>query len=126
MTSIKRKLVKLDEQSGDYAEVDEVRLKREARELIEYIKANIDPSEDVYGIWAKVVPLCQDVLAEKISLPVPFSSLPLRYESRERLLEARFDEIFSDFKLTISGAPREILDEVVIDGVRHMYADFEE
>lgn len=125
MTLIARKLVKLDELTGDYAEVDKVRLKREAQELIQYIKKNIDPSKDAYGIWAKVVPLCQDVLAEKISLPVPFFNLPLRHESREQLLEPGFDEIFSEFKLTISGAPREILDEVIIDGVRYMYADFE-
>ncbi|MDQ1816575.1 hypothetical protein RBA41_25065 [Massilia sp. CCM 9210] len=126
MTSTKRKLVKLDGQTGDYAEVDKIRLKREARELIEYIKKNIDPNKDEYGIWTSVVPLCQDVLAEKIPLPVSFFSLPLRYESREQLLETGFDELFSEFKLTISGAAREILDEVVIDGVRYMYADFEE
>ncbi|MCE3606029.1 hypothetical protein LXA47_20815 [Massilia sp. P8910] len=126
MTLTKRKLVKVDEETGDYAEVDKVRLKREARELMEYIERNIDPRKDEYGIWESVVPLCQDVLADKIQLPVSFFNLPLRYESREQLLEPRFDELFSEFKLTISGAAREILDEVIIDGVRYMYADFEE
>ncbi|MDM5176851.1 hypothetical protein PO883_06520 [Massilia sp. DJPM01] len=116
----------MDEQTGDYAEVDIVRLKRESRELIEYIKGNIDPNKDQYGIWNSVVPLCREVLAETISLPVPFFNLPLRYETREGMLDADFDERFSEFALTISGTAREILEEVVIDGIRYMYADFEE
>lgn len=36
-----------------------------------------------------------------------------------------FDELYSDFTLTISGAPRDMLVEVVIGSVRYMYADFE-
>lgn len=126
MTLSKRKLVKLDEETGDYAEIDQVRLKREASDLIDYIKKSIDPSSDEYGIWKSVLPLCEEVLAGKIRSPIPFSYLPLRYESRERLLEPRFNELFAEFTLTISGAPREILEEIVIDGVRYMYADFEE
>lgn len=126
MTSVKRKLVKVDEETGDYAEVDTVRLKRETRELMNFIQANIDPNKDPHRIWTSLVPLCRAVLAQTISLPVPFFELPLRYESREGLLDADFDELFSGFALTISGTAREILDEVVIDGVRYMYADFEE
>lgn len=126
MISIKRKLVRVDERTGDYAEVDTVRLKRETRELMNFIQVNIGPHNDPYGIWTSLVPLCRAVLAETVSLPFPFFSLPLRYESREGFLDANFDELFSEFTLTISGAAREILDEVVIDGIRYMYADFEE
>lgn len=126
MALIKRRLVRVDEQTGDYAEVDTARLKRETQELIDYIHANVDPNKDPYGIWISVVPLCRAVQAETISLPVPFFELPLRYESREGFLDAAFDELFCEFVLTISGTAREILDEVVIDGVRYMYADFEE
>ncbi|NHZ66878.1 hypothetical protein [Massilia genomosp. 1] len=126
MKSIKRKLVKVNEQTGDYAEVDKVRLKRETHELMNFIQTNIAQSKDKYGVWTSLVPLCRAVLAETISLPVPFFELPLRYESREGLLDADFDELLCGFTLTISGTAREILDEVVIDGVRYMYADFEE
>ena len=126
MTLIKRRLVRVDEQTGDYAEVDTVRLQRETRELMDYILANIDPNKDQYGIWTSLVPLCRAVLAETMSLPVSFFELPLRYASREGLLDAGFDELFCEFALTVSGTAREVLDEVVIDGVRYMYADFEE
>lgn len=126
MALIKRRLVRVDEQTGDYAEVDTVRLKRETRELMDYIHAHVDPNKDQHDIWTSVVPLCRAVLADTMSLPIPFFELPLRYESREGLLDAAFDELFCGFVLTISGTAREILDEVVIDGVRYMYADFEE
>lgn len=126
MISIKRKLVRVDEKTGDYAEVDTVRLKRETRELMNFIQKNVDQNNDPHGIWTSLVPLCRAVLAETVLLPFPFFNLPLRYESREGLLDAKFDDLFSAFALTISGTAREILDEVVIDGVRYMYADFEE
>lgn len=126
MISIKRKLVRVDEQTGDYAEVDTVRLKRETRELVNFIKVNIDPHNDPYGIWTSLVPLCRAVLAGTVSLPFPYFNLPLRYEIREGLVDVNFDGRFSEFALTISGTAREILDEVVIDGIRYMYADFEE
>jgi hypothetical protein len=125
MALCKRKLVKVDEQTGDYAEVDSVRLKREARELVDYIEAHVDPRKDPYGIWPRLVPLCRAVLADTVPLPIPFSSLPLRYERREGLLDAGLDERLSGFALTISGTAREILEEVTIDGARYMYADFE-
>ena len=61
-----RKLVKLDSNTGDYAEVDKIRAKREARVLLDHIQKHIDPNQDEHGIWKWVVPLCQGVLNETL------------------------------------------------------------
>ncbi len=121
-----RKLVKLDPATGDYSEVDEVRLKRETHILLNYIRTHIDPKNDEHGIWKWVVPLCQGILDGTLILPVPFSTLPLKYAVREGLLPDDFFNLYAEFGLTISGTAREILDKVEIDGNTYMYADFEE
>lgn len=121
-----RKLVKLDSVTGNYAEVDKTRLKREARNLLDFIHKNIDPKMDDYKIWNLVAPLCQGVLDETLKLPVPYSDLPLKYEVREGLLPEDFYRLYAEFKLTISGIAREILENVEVDGVAYTYADFEE
>lgn len=120
-----RKLVKLDPSTGDYAEIDEVRLKREARVLLDYIKTHIDPNSDEHEIWKWVVPLCQGAIDGTLTLPVPFSTLPLKYAVREGLLPDDFFDLYAEFGLTISGTAREILSKVDIDGMTYMHADFE-
>ncbi|MDQ1816576.1 hypothetical protein RBA41_25070 [Massilia sp. CCM 9210] len=126
MSATKRRLVKLLGDTHRFAEIDERRLKRETRVLLDYITKNIDPDKDEHGIWRWVVPMCESVLAGTIHLPVPFSELPLKYEIRERLLTPEFEKVLAEFRLTISGTPREVYEEIVIDGVKHAYVDFEE
>ncbi len=121
-----RKLVRLDPTTGNYAEVDSVRLKREANELLDHIKTHIDPSVDPNGIWKWVVPLCVGALNETLPLPMNSSDRPLKYAIREGLLPNDFEELYASFAITISGMARAILDKVEIDGNTYMYADFEE
>ena len=120
-----RKLVRVDPLTGDYAEVDGVRLKREAQELLDYIRQHIDPNNDDLEIWKWIVPICDAVLNDAIALPVKFSDLPLQYASREGLLPKTFSELYSSFSITISGTAREILANVDVNGVPYTYADFE-
>jgi hypothetical protein len=121
-----RRLIKLDPATGDYSEIDEARLKRETRLLLEYIKKHIDPKTDEHGIWKWVVPLCQGVVDGTLILPMPFFTLPLKYAVREGLLPDDFFNLYAEFSLTISGTAREMLDNVNIDGNTYMYADFED
>lgn len=119
-----RRLVRVDLLTGDYSEVDGVRLKRKAQELMDYIRKTIDPHNDELGIWKRIVPICEAVLNDTMVLPVKFSDLPLHYAAREGLLPRKFSELYSSFSITISGIAREILENVDVNGVLHPYADF--
>ena len=122
-----RRLVKLDPATGNYTEVDKVRLKREALALLDYIKTHTDPNSDEHGIWKWVVPLCEAVLNNTLTLPVPYSDLPLKYAIREGLLPNDFEVLYADFAATLSGLRFTScsLDTVFIDGVAHAHVDFE-
>ncbi|NHZ60707.1 hypothetical protein [Massilia genomosp. 1] len=93
--------------------------------LLNYIRLNIDPTKDENDVWKWVVPLCERVLAGTIRLPLAYSELPLKHAVRERLLTAEFEKVLAEFSLTICGTPREV-EEIVIDGVKYAYVDFEE
>ncbi|MDM5176850.1 hypothetical protein PO883_06515 [Massilia sp. DJPM01] len=122
----KKRLVKLLGNTYFYADIDERRLRCDTVELLVYIRSHIDPDNDEHEVWKWVVPVCESVLACTISLPVPFYELPLKYAVRERLLTPEFEKVLAEFSLTISGSPREVYEEIVIDGVRHAYVEFEE
>ncbi|MDQ1832569.1 MULTISPECIES: hypothetical protein [Massilia] len=126
MSVTKRRLVKLIGDTGLYAEVDLVKLRRLSRELLSYIQINISPHEDEYEIWKWVVPMCTAVLDGTIRLPVPFLDLPLNYPMREGLLPTDFQKIYAAFKIVACGMAVEVLEKVVIDGATYAYADFEE
>ncbi|NHZ36090.1 hypothetical protein [Massilia rubra] len=126
MNVTKKRLVRLVGNTGFYAEVDVVKLRRIAKNLLSYIQTNIDPNNDEYGILKWVVPMCKAVLDGSIQLPVPYVDLPLSYPMREGLLPLDFQEIFSEFRVTASGMALTMSEKIVIDGVPHMYADFEE
>jgi hypothetical protein len=126
MKSTQRRLVKLLGDTYRYAEIDERRLRRETLILMEYIRKNIDSSKDEHEVWRWVMPLCEKVLAGTIDLPLPSSELPLKHAVRERLLTPEFEKVLAEFSLTIAGSPREVYEEILIDGVKHAYVDFEE
>lgn len=122
----KKRLVKLQEETFRYAQVDQRRLRRETLALLDYIGRKIDPNKDETEVWKWVVPLCERVLAGTISLPLASSELPLKHAVCERLLTPELEKVLTDFSLTIRGTPREVYEEIVIDGVRYAYVDFEE
>lgn len=126
MTITKKRLVKLQGDTYRFAEIDERRLTRETIALLNYIRSHIDPNKDENEVWKWAVPLCERVLAGTIQLPLSFSELPLKHAIRERLLTPVFETVLAEFSLTICGSPREMYEEIVIDGVRHAYVDFEE
>lgn len=123
---IPRRLVKLNPQTGDYAEIDSVRLKREAKALLDYVGTNISRTDDPLRIWQFAVPLCEGVLDEILSLPIKFEVLPLKRAKREGLLPKQLSELYSSFSLTISGTAREISENIEIGGEVYTYADFED
>ena len=112
--------------TGFYAEVDIVKLKRLAMELLNYIQINISQDDDEYKIWEWVVPMCKAVLDGTIQLPVPFVDLPLNYPMREGLLHPDFQKKFSEFRVAACGMILEFSEKIMIDGVTYMYAEFEE
>lgn len=126
MITTKKRLVKLVGDTGFYAEVDGVKLKRISQNLLSYIELNIEPDNDEYGIWKWVVPMCKAVLDGSIQLPVPYLDLPLSYPMREGLLPLDFQGIFSEFRVAASGMALNMSEKIVIDGVNYMYAEFEE
>lgn len=119
-------LVKLDPNTYRYTQVDVVRLKREAKALLDFIHTHIDPAHDEQGIWKWVVPLCEGVLQNRIKLPIPVEDRPLKYQIREGLLPRDFEELYAPFLLTITGSPRSRTQEIVINGELYTYVDFEE
>lgn len=126
MSTTKKRLVRLIGDTGFYAEIDGVKLKRIAQDLLSYIQMNTEPDNDEYGILKWVVPMCKAVLDGSIQLPVPFLDLPLSYPMREGLLPLGFQEIFSEFRVTASGMALNISEKIVIDGVNYTYAEFED
>jgi hypothetical protein len=123
-----RRLIKLDPATGNYAEVDAPRLKREALALLDYINIHIDPKSDEHSILKWVVPLCEAVLNDTLKLPVPYSDLPLKYAIREGQLPNDFEVLYSDFAATLSGSrfSRDSQEKIFIDGLAYAYVDFEE
>ena len=121
-----KKLIKLDPISKRYAEVDVVKLERVTEQLLEFIYQEIPPTDDSFGVWQWVVPLCKGVLNNTLALPVPYEDLPLKYPMREGLLSDEFEKIYAPFANTITGTPLTKTDKVEIDGILYAYADFEE
>lgn len=120
-----KKLVKLDPISKRYAEVDRVKLERVAKELLDYINDKIAPSEDPHGIWKCVIPLCEGVLNNTISLPLSYDQLPLKHPMREGLLSDEFEKKYAPFANTITGTPLTETEKIDINGILYTYADFE-
>lgn len=118
-------LVKLDPVTHSYLTIDEVKAKRLAAELIDFIKSNIDPHHDLQGIWRNMIPLCEKVLHNAVQLPFPYPDVPLKYAAREGLLPEDFEELYSSFINVITGTATELHGDVVIDGELYTYVDFE-
>jgi hypothetical protein len=121
-----KRLVKLDPKTHRYTEIDTVKAKKQALELLHHINETVSKTNDEYEIWKHVVPLCENVLTDNIPLPIPAEDRPLKYQIREGLLTRRFEEKYAPFALTITGTPRELTEEIDINGECYTYVEFED
>lgn len=120
-----QQLIKLDPKTHRYTQVDVIRLKREAKTLLDFIYTNINPANDEHGILKWVVPLCEKVLQDKVELPISIQDRPLKYQVREGLLPRDFEELYAPFLITITGSPRNEVKELQINGEHYTYVNFE-
>lgn len=121
-----KRLVKLDPKTHRYTEIDIVKAKKQALELLDHINETVSKTTDEHGIWKHVVPLCENVLKDNICLPIPVEDRSLKYQIREGLLTMQFEEKYAPFALTITGTPRELTEEIDINGECYVYVDFED
>lgn len=94
--------------------------------MLDFINDQISPNDDPYGIWTWVIPLCERVLNNILSLPLPYDQLPLKCPMREDLLSDAFENKYAPFANTIIGTPTKITPDIEIDGELFTYVDFEE
>jgi hypothetical protein len=122
-----RKLVKLDPDNGwSFSEVDLICVRRAAAALKDYMERCIDPDDDPYEIRDQVLPLCEGALDGTLKLPLVFADLPLKYPSREGLVPESFSHYWANFTVPATGSHLETPQEVLVDGERCAYMDFEE
>jgi hypothetical protein len=122
-----RKLVKLDPNNGwNFTEVDPIALHRKALALKEYIESEVSSDDDEYDIRGQMLPLVNGALDGTMHFPIIYADLPLKYPSREGLLPREFERLRAFFNFTATGSSVEGTEEVVIDGERYGYMEFEE
>ncbi|MCR6653191.1 MAG: hypothetical protein NVV73_17630 [Cellvibrionaceae bacterium] len=119
-----KKLVKLDPVTKRYAEVDQVKLVRVTKDLLSFLKKEIATS-DPNGVWQWVVPLCEGVLSNTISAPIPYADVPLKYQLREGMLSEEFEDLYAPFVNCVTATKTVNTPEIEIDGDIYVYVDFE-
>jgi hypothetical protein len=116
-------LVRINISNGRYIDIDANKLRREALDLIKYIKKNYSVSNDKYDIIGSFLPLCEQAANKQFNEAIPIDSLPFQYERRERVFPQELNTLMARFCVTISGTP---LDEVVIKYINgEPYTDVE-
>jgi len=122
-----KKLVKLDPSNGwRFSEVDPIALHRKTKALKEYVETCIDPANDPYEIRGQVLPLCNGILDGTLKLPLRIEDEPLGYPYIEGLLPREFEPLWAAFCVATKGTPLEEVEEVLKDGERYGYMEFEE
>lgn len=119
-------LVKINPASGRFIEIDTIRLAREAKLLLDYIKLNINDKNDIHEIRRLVIPLCEKALRGEIKVAMPIDDIPLQYQIKERLLSEDFVDLFADFYITATGTPEDEINPIDINGDKFTYLEFEE
>lgn len=119
-----RKLVRINDETLYFTEIDEVELKRVAT-IFEKWLLKIDPEHDPFQFLKKDLPLVKAALDG--TLRIPYSATdPHAWEIREGTIPSEYIEISSPFYNTIRGehmVPPEIIEQ---DGHRYAWAYFEE
>lgn len=120
-----KKLVKLDPVTKRYVEVDQVRLDRVTKDLLSFIKREIPTGSDPHGVWQWVVPLCEGILSNTISAPIPYADLPLKYQLREGMLSEEFEDLYAPFVNCVTATKTVNTPEIEINGDIYTYVAFE-
>lgn len=120
-----KKLVKLDPVTKRYAEVDQVRLVLVTKDLLSFIKKEVPTCSDLHGVWQWVVPLCEGILSNTISAPIPYADVPLKYQLREGMLSEEFEDLYAPFVNCVTATKTVNTPTVKINGDIYAYVDFE-
>ena len=130
---MKKKLIRFE--SGKFAELDPIRLKRKALSLRDEIMEKIPKDNDPYCFHQKTLPLVDAAIRGEIIEPVEqdaskFISANYKWDEREGTLPPEYDSKFSSalagFSVTIRGLSLEKTDDIIIDGLTYRWVDFEE
>lgn len=117
--------VRVNSANGRYIDIDSNKLRREALDIITFIKENYSKPNDEHDLIDRLLPLCEQAVNKQLSEAIPVTSLPLQYERRERLFPQELNTLLARFCVTLSGTP---LDELVIkyiDGEPYTEVEFE-
>ncbi|MFC6633028.1 hypothetical protein [Microbulbifer taiwanensis] len=120
-----KKLVRIDPNTGRIIDIDQEKLKRIAKELLDYLNLDLDPQYDTHGVKAAFSSLCNDAINGKIKEAIPPDDLPLEYQRRERIFDEKLNKLLARFCVTVSGTPLEQITTQDIDGVPHAYIEVE-
>lgn len=121
-----KQLVRIDPSSGRIIDIDQVKLKRFALELRNYLDQKLSSSDDIQEVKESFYPLCEAALNENIKESIPPEKLPLQYQRRERVYKEELNRLLAKFCVVLSGTPLEEITTSVINGVPHAYVEMEE
>lgn len=114
----------LDEQTGRFVEVDQIKLRRVAKVFHEWLM-KVDPKNDPFNYLQEDLPLVQAALDGTLKLPYKGDD-PHNWEVRERLIPREYISVSSPFYNTIRAehsAPPETIER---EGKRYAWMNFEE
>jgi hypothetical protein len=118
-----KKLVRLDDETWGWTEIDPVKLRRVASAFKEWL-LTVDPQNDPFAFLRKDLPLVEASLNGTLKLPN--HSYPHQRELGEGWLPADYRRISAPFYNTIAGALMEPPKVIEKDGKRYAWAEFEE
>jgi hypothetical protein len=128
-----KKLVRYDE--WHYAEVDPVRLKRQAIRLKEQIESKIHLDDDPYCFYSRTMPLVEAAIRGEISASVNgresrYISGNFNHDESEGTLPLQYDKDFTralaGFDVTVQGLSLEETEDIVINGEVYGRLELEE
>jgi hypothetical protein len=122
-----KRLVELDRETMYAKEVDVNRLKREARELRDYLLA-MPVEQDRERLREQVLPFCDAALAGTLRLPIDVADKPInitRILDRDGYIPPGFEELYARFMNTAVGSRADSQHPVERDGKLWALMEFE-
>ena len=120
-----KKWVRVNSDTGRIIDIDQVKLSRIAKELLDYLNNKFELQNHIHEVKKAFIPLCQDAINGKIITAIPPSELPLTYQRRERMLDEKTNSLLARFCVVVSGTPLEAIEIQDINGDPHAYIDVE-